>query len=190
MGSMSTEQLDKLQWKARLVAGGNHLVDKHGSHQREFGLTGSPASLEAVRIAVWWSTMAPHHVLLQSDVHGAYLQALIGGKPVFCILPKDFWPPSWHKAGLKVPVVRLHRALYGLQRSGFDWMKHADEVLRHHGWLPVVDVVDSVYYKVTTCNSFMIIALYVDDLLVSGPESAVYEAMAQLRRIVPESKNK
>ncbi len=61
-------------------------------------------------------------------------------------------------------------------------MRHADVVLRHHSWNPIVDVVDSMCVKRTSCGSFMILALYVDDLLVSGPAKAVEQAMTELRR--------
>ena len=42
-----------LKWKARLVAGGNRLLDNEGNHYREKGLYGAPTSLEAIRLVCW-----------------------------------------------------------------------------------------------------------------------------------------
>ena len=52
-----------LKWKARLVAGGNRLIDIDGNHYKENGLYGAPTSLEDVRIVCWWATMHADHVL-------------------------------------------------------------------------------------------------------------------------------
>ena len=62
-------------------------------------------------------------LLLQSDVRHAYLQALLRGPPVYIVLPKCVWPQSW--SGMYAPALRLRKAIYGLKRSGFDWMDHA-----------------------------------------------------------------
>ena len=75
-----------LKWKARLVAGGNRLLDAHGVHYKERGLYGAPTSLEAIRLVCWWATMSPDHILLQADVSGAYLQSSLGGRPVWVVL--------------------------------------------------------------------------------------------------------
>ena len=76
-----------LKWKARIVAGGDRLLDQYGRHYREKDLHGAPTSLEAVRLVCWWATMSPTHTLLQADVTGAYLQSQLGGRPVWIVLP-------------------------------------------------------------------------------------------------------
>jgi len=171
-----------LKWKARLVAGGNRLLDNHGNHYKEKGLYGAPTSLEAIRLVCWWATMSPEHVLLQADVSGAYLQSRLGGRPVWVVLPPVLWPKAWHDRGMKQPVLRLRKALYGLQRSGFDWAKKAHKVLSSLGWQVVPDVVDAVYI-LREGKSTCILALYVDDILAAGPGKMLVSALNAIRGV-------
>ena len=171
-----------LKWKARLVAGGNRLLDNEGNHYREKGLYGAPTSLEAIRLVCWWATMCADHVLLQADVSGAYLQSRLGGRPVWVVLPPAFWPQDWHDRGLKQPVLRLRKALYGLQRSGFDWAKKANAVLSTLGWVLVPDVVDAVY-TLREGSSMCIMALYVDDILAAGPGPMLVKSLNAIRGV-------
>jgi len=169
-----------LKWKARLVAGGNRLLDINGNHYKEKGLYGAPTSLEAIRLVCWWSTMHADHVLLQADVSGAYLQSRLGGRPVWVVLPPTLWPKSWKDKGMRQPVLRLRKALYGLQRSGFDWAKKAHSVLSNLGWVIIPDVVDAVYV-LRDGSRVCILALYVDDLLAAGPGAMLVTAMNAIR---------
>ena len=111
----------------------------------EEALYGAPASLETIRFVVWWSCMHPDFLLLQSDVRHAYLQALLRGPPVYIVLPKRVWPQSW--SGMYAPALRLRKAIYGLKRSGFDWMDHATQVLEKRGWRRLKDFADSLFAK-------------------------------------------
>jgi len=185
MESSSASELDPhqaflLKWKARIVAGGNRLLDINGQHFREKGLHGAPTSLEAIRLVCWWATMNPTHILLQADVTGAYLQSRLGGRPVWVVLPPSLWPQSWRNKGYKQPVLRLRKALYGLQRSGFDWAKRAHSVLSSLGWTVIPDVVDAVYIK-RDGKQVCILALYVDDILASGPSDMLVSSLNAIR---------
>ena len=171
-----------LKWKARLVAGGNRLLDNEGNHYREKGLYGAPTSLEAIRLVCWWATMSADHVLLQADVSGAYLQSRLGGRPVWVVLPPAFWPDAWHKRGFRQPVLRLRKALYGLQRSGFDWAMKAHKVLSGHGWKIIPNVVDAVYV-LKEGTSICLMALYVDDILAAGPGDMLVKALNAIRGV-------
>ena len=172
-------------WKARLVAGGNYLHDASGVKIIEADLYGAPASLEGVRVVVWRATMSPTCDLLQADIHAAYLQARLKGRPTFVELPRRLWPKQWFYSDgtprFRHPVLRLFRAIYGLRRSGFDWMEHAQRVLQHHGWQPIRDVADSLFVK-TTAAGPLVLCCYVDDLLASGPGPELRQAMEELRR--------
>ena len=175
---------DQMKWKARLVAGGDVLHDSYGHKVIEADLYGAPASLEEVRIVIWRATMSPDCALLQADVLSAYLQAFLKGKTTYIELPKKLWPAQWFDEDgnpkYRHPVLRLHKAIYGLRRSGFDWMKHADNVLQHHGWQPIHDYADSMYMKPTPKGP-LLLCCYVDDLLASGPSAELYDAMNALR---------
>ncbi len=121
------------------------------------------------------------HVLLQADVNGAYLQSLLGGRPVWLALPQHCWPKAWD-GQYKNPVLRLRRALYGLQRSGFDWAKKARHVLTHHGWVEITDVIDSVF-TLSGPTGMCILALYVDDVIMAGPPDMLTSTMNAIRGI-------
>ena len=124
--------------------------------------------------------MSADHVLLQADVSGAYLQSRLGGRPVWVVLPPACWPKAWHDRGLKQPVLRLRKALYGLQRSGFDWAKKAHKVFSNLGWQVVPDVVDAVYV-LRQGKSLCIMASYVDDILAAGPGPMLVKALNAIR---------
>ena len=151
LGRKNSESVDSIKWKARLVAGGNWLTDAAGHQHYDADPHGAPTSLEAIRLVVWWACMHPEHTLLQADMCHAYLQTKLKGPAVYVVLPKVIWPACWFDSSggerLRNPVLRLRKAMYGLRRSGFDWMQHAERILVHHGWIPVRDYVDSLFHK-------------------------------------------
>ena len=172
LGCKIAETLLDWVWKARLVAGGNRVTNSFGLAPNESDLYGAPTSLEAIRIIVWWATMHREHGLLQADMNHAYLQTTLKGAPIHVVLPSSVWPESWYVNGVpkfKSPVLRLHKAMYGLRRSGFDWMAHCERILLAHEWLAVRDFVDSLFYK-QTAQGPLLLCIYVDDLLASGHE--------------------
>jgi len=74
---------------------------------------------------------------------------------------------------MHLPVLRLRRAIYGLKRSGFDWMEHASRVLKHHGWIDHPDHADSLFTK-GSGKSMLLLAVYVDDFLAAGDEKLLH----------------
>ena len=168
-------ETSEMKLKARLVAGGNNVVDAAGLPFFEEAMYGAPASLEIIRFVVWWSCMSPDFVLWQSDVRHAYLQATLRGPPVYIILPPQVRPSAWSQ--FRLPVLRLRRAIYGLKRSGFDWMDHATKVLLHHGWSLHPDHADSLFSK-GVGKQMCLLAVYVDDFLAAGPADILREEFA------------
>ncbi len=122
--------------------------------------------------------MSPGHGLLQADVRHAYLQACLRGPAVYLVLPRSVWPPEWQS--MRAPCLRLRKAIYGLKRSGFDWAKHAEAVLAKRGWQKVEDVADSLFVKGTGSKT-LLMALYVDDVIASGPRVELKRALNELR---------
>lgn len=184
LGVKNIEAMSSAKWKARLVAGGNNLQDGGGAPIYETDLYGSPTSLEAVRLVIWWSVMHPGHDLLQTDMRHAYLQTTLKGRPVHICLPKILWPAEWFKPDgeplFYTPCLRLRKAMYGLRRSGFDWMAHAERILVAHQWIPIRDYVDGVFYKPTSKGP-LLLCIYVDDLLASGHADFLHAALEELR---------
>ena len=175
LGMKNSETAGDQKWKARLVAGGNWVTDGFGAHHYERDLHGAPTSLEAIRLVVWWSCMHPLYTLVQADMSHAYLQARLKGPAVHVVLPRPFWPGSWTCDGqdcYKFPALRLRKAMYGLRRSGFDWMRHAEAILTAHGWVAIRDYVDSLFHK-QSAHGPLLLCLYVDDLLAAGHEATL-----------------
>jgi hypothetical protein len=58
-----------------------------------------------------------------ADAVQAYIQAKLKGE-VWVSLPEGMWPPEWSRMGIRKPVVRLIKALYGHPDSGTAWEEH------------------------------------------------------------------
>ena len=176
--------VERQKWKARLVVDGGNVTTTTGTRATEEDLFGSPASLEAVCLVVFVGLMLLGNIILCGDVTAAYLQARLGGAPTWLLLPSQLWPASWFDGNgsprWKRPVVRLHRAIYGLKRSGFDWAAKAQRVLLEHGWRPVLDEQENFFWKVVI-GELLILCLYVDDLLAAGPEAVLRPELEAMR---------
>ena len=83
-------------------------------------------------------------------------------------------------------MVRLFRALYGLRRSGFDWAAKAKQVLLQHGWRPVLDEQENLFWKLID-GELLVLCLYVGDLLASGPEAILRPEREAMRLPEPTS---
>ena len=82
--------------------------------------------------------------MLQSDCKRAYIQAKLGGPPTFIELPREWWPPHWH--GMRRPVCRLDKALYGHPKAGYLWAERLSSILGELGF-ETVENWPSLYYK-------------------------------------------
>eukprot|EP00973_Karenia_brevis_P054546 7580146-Karenia_brevis.AAC.1 len=63
------------------------------------------------------------------------------------------------------PVCRLVKALYGHPESGTHWEKHLTEAIERCGGAPVGNHPSSFWFP----NTKLLLSVYVDDLLLSGP---------------------
>ena len=64
----------------------------------------------------------------QADADQAYIQADIDDTDVetFVRIPREFWPQEWVDQGLRDPVIKLTKALYGHPDSGGLWERHCE----------------------------------------------------------------
>ena len=98
-------------------------------------LGNAPATMEASRIADCYGCFSQHDCQ-QSDAEQAYIQAPLKGTDTWVALPPDQWPKAW--SGMKRPVCRLLRALYGHPDSGTYWEEHCDTQVLQAGFEPVL----------------------------------------------------
>jgi hypothetical protein len=112
-----------------------------------------------------------------ADAVKAYIQSLLKSKhPTWIELPRELWPKSWVGKYTR-PVVLLIKALYGHPESGAHWEAHLESIVRDLGGKPVNNHPSSYFFK----ESGLLLTVYVDDLLLSGPADAHAAFWAALR---------
>ena len=107
----------------------------------------------------------------QMDVPNAYLKADLE-EIIYMEMPEGLTPPP----GYEDCVLRLRKGLYGLKQSGREWNKRISKFLR------------SINYKTLTGDncvfvnqtSHVIIALYVDDLLIFSKSTTAIKDVKKL----------
>ena len=155
--------LDK--YKARLVVQG--FRQKHGiDYEETFAPT---ARLTSFRLLL---ALAAHHgwPIHQMDVKSAFLNGY---------LEEEVYveqPPGFPSGNPRDKVFRLQKALYGLKQVPQSWFHRMDEFLQTHGYHSTP--YDPNLYVRSTPEGVSYILLYVDDLLITGSDSA---AIAEIK---------
>ena len=144
------------KYKARLVAKGfNQKKDI------DYFDTYAPVSrISSIRVLI--ALAAVHNLIVhQMDVKTAFLngdleEEIYMDQPEGCVATG-----SEHK------VCRLVKSLYGLKQAPKQWHEKFDQVLVSNGYL-INEADKCVYYKNLDINAYVIICLYVDDMLIFG----------------------
>jgi len=165
------------KWSARACVDGSWITDaltgKQASDQLPSeGLESTPISLEGLRMLIFQSC-ALGHTLFAGDVTGAYLETKLGqGAPeIWVEVPEQLRKLKSKWARMNCPMVQLIKALYGLPRAGHDWDRYMRSILAKKGWEPL-DNMNSIYAK-TIRGELCLLGVYVDDMVVSCPDSHV-----------------
>ena len=107
---------------------------------------------------------SPQHACEQSDAEQAYIQAPLRGTP-YLGRTSDQWLVAW--AGMRRPVCRLLRSMYGHPNYGTDWEDHRDAQVLNAGFKPVLK--DGHMAVVLLCRGLEpYIVVYVDDSKLAG----------------------
>ena len=97
-----------------------------------------PTSLTAMRLTLGYG-LVPGGDTFFGDVEAAYTKAPLPGPPCFLELEPSLRPESWKKLGIRRPVMRLNRALYGHPLAGAAWNTLLAQWLLTHSWERVAD---------------------------------------------------
>ena len=133
----------------------------------------APATMEAGKTIDAYGCF-PGHSCEQADAEQAYIQADLTGTETWVWLPEEAWEQAptdvreaFYKRGLRRPVVRLRKALYGHPDAGTFWERHCDERLQQVGFAPVATSWPSCYYN-DALQLYLVV--YVDDFKLAGPK--------------------
>jgi transposase InsO family protein len=155
---------DVSRFKARLVAQG--FAQQHGiDYEEVYAPVAKFTTLRAI-LAIAASTDAEIH---QMDVCTAFLNGVLQEEVYVQI------PPGFDHHGVPGKVWRLHKSLYGLKQSPRTWNLRLHQFLIGHGFKRL-DADHSVYVRPSptgNAHEQIIIAVYVDDLVIVAPSSRV-----------------
>jgi len=91
-------------------------------------------------------------------------------------------PEGFEEQGKENLVCRLTKSLYGLKQTPRCWYKRFDSFISSLGYYRLSSD-HCTYYKRSGDSDFIILLLYVDDMLVVGPnKDQIQELKAQLAR--------
>ena len=151
--------------KGRVVFRGDITKDQDGSLAVFQELGASPTSIHSANSNLAYG-MIPGHKTTQADAIKAYIQSTLKSKhKTWVALPRELWPADWKQKGFRKPMVRLIKSLYGHPEAGGHWEARLTEVVKSLGGEPIYEHPSSFWFPKTQ----MLLTVYVDDLLLSGP---------------------
>jgi len=153
------------KYKGRICFRGDSVKDQYGAAAVFQELSASPTTVQAANSNIAYG-MLPGNKSTQSDAIRAYVQSLLKGKcQTWVQVPYMLWPKHWKNQKWRKPMCLLERALYGHPESGGHWERHLEEAIRAINGIPVPNHPSSFSFE----ESKLLLTVYVDDLLLSGP---------------------
>ena len=152
------------KYKGRICYRGDATKDEYGAAAIHQDLSSSPTAIQGANACIAYG-MVPGHGTSTADAVRAYVQALL--KSLFetwVAIPYELWPKEWH-GKFKRPMCRLIKALYGHPESGAHWENHLTKAVRLLGGEPIWNFPSNFWFE----ESRLLLTVYVDDLLLSGP---------------------
>jgi hypothetical protein len=155
------------RYKARLVA--KDYKQKYGIDYEE--VFAPVAQLDTVRLLI---SLAAHHSwkIYQLDVKSAFLNGILE-EEVYVEQPKGFI-----SQGEEDKVYCLMKDLCGLKQAPRAWNARIDDYLQQNGFIKC-PYKHSVYMKTDYKGDFLILCLYVDDLLFTGSSEKMFAEFKQ-----------
>ena len=151
-------------YKGRICYRGDNAKDEYGALAVYQEMAANPTTIHSANSNIAYGCL-PGHNTTQADAIRAYIQALLNSTcETWVAIPYDLWPEHW-KGKYKKPMCRLVRALYGHPESGAHWEKHLTKHVIALGGIEVNGHPSSFWFS----KERMLLTVYVDDLLLSGP---------------------
>lgn len=164
------------KYKARIVARG---------FTQTKGIDYNESSSTTARSASWRTLMALAAInewyILQADFISAYFAGELKEqvfmeqfpqlKEFFKLHPEDAQRLGYSEEG----IIELKKPLYGLKQSGACWQRRVREIMKKNGYYPLISDNSIYYSKITK----IIIASYVDDFLLFGPNREALKALTE-----------
>ena len=128
------------------------------------------ARLEAIRILLAF-TVSRCFKLYQMDIKSAFLNGFIE-EEVYVKQPLGFEHPKYpHR------VYKLQKILYGLKQAPRVWYDRLRSFLLGHGY--VMGSVDKTLFTFRHGNDFLLVQIYVDDIIFGGSSHALVAKFAK-----------
>ena len=160
MKHAESKELRKL--KARIVFRGDKIVDESNNIAILQELKVNPSGITSINLNLGYGALKGNKST-QSDVIKAYTQSLLRTKSKTWVALSPELVPEECKH-IKDPVVPLDKALYGHPESGWHWDARFREIMGLLG-----GVADNDNQSNWTFPNGLLLTLYVDDILLSGP---------------------
>jgi len=152
--------------KGRICYRGDNAKDQEGAAAVYQELSANPTSIQSANCNMAYGCF-PGNKTTTADAVRAYVQAKLRSKSKTWVrIPKELWRPEWH-GKFTQPMCLLEKALYGHPESGAHWEEHLTKAIKALGGEPVEGHPSSFFVKKTK----LLLTVYVDDLLLSGPAS-------------------
>ena len=166
IGSIKFFEREKSFWKykGRICYRGDAAKDQNGAYAIYQELNASPTSIHSANSNLAYG-MLPGNATTQADAVRAYVQSTLKSKhDTWVTIPPLLQPKKW-RGKYNRPTCRLIKSLYGHPESGAHWEQHLTAAIRRCGGEPVDMHPSSFYMK----DLKLLLTVYVDDLLLSGP---------------------
>jgi len=170
----------KHRYKGRLCFRGDIVKDETGKPAIFQELSASPSNVTDLNASIAYGQV-PGHKTTQADAVRAYIQAVLKSQHKTWIrLPPQLWPDSWRKKGYRQPMVLLVRSLYGHPEAGGHWERHLEDAIAKIGGAKMEGHKSCYFFA----KERLMLTVYVDDLLLSGPADAQDQLWARLRQYI------
>ena len=153
------------RYKGRICYRGDATRDEYGAIAIHQDLSSSPTTIQGANANIAYGA-APGNGTSTADAVRAYVQALLKSLvETWVHIPYELWPKDGSWRGMRRPMCRLIKALYGHPESGAHWEAHLTEAVVGLGGTEVWNFPSTFWFP----EWRLLLTVYVDDLLLSGP---------------------